>query len=762
MEQAPESRDAGNAPRKFSFRHRAFRGVQPGGANPLTRSAERVGAEVGSFERVANSTSPTMPASAELPAPTTESLSAALATWRRQVEAELKGVPFEKKLLTRTPEGVTLRPLYTRADVAGVPHLDTQPGEPPYLRGFHPADKPRRWECCQEIAAQRTHEFNRALLAALSSGQDSVALTPDRATRAGLDPDEAGADLVGEDGLSLIDIDDVRTALRDVDLGTIPLHVRGGADVLPVAALVLAEVRHRGVRLDTLNGSITADPFAAWLENGSLPSEWPALQDQLAGWTRWAAANAPRLRTIGIDLGVWHEAGASATQELAYALASAVEHLRALMSRGLNPEDVLPRMCFSFAVGPQFFIEVAKFRAWRLLWTKLVTAIGAPPTAAATVAVHARTGRWNQSLLDPQVNLLRVTTAALSAVLGGIDSLHVSPSDEITGRTDETSRRIARNVHTLLAEEFHTLVPADAAGGSWMIESLTDELARAAWALFQDIEKNGGMIASMLQGRPQDAVAKVAAGKAAALATRKTGLVGTNVYPNLRDKLPPSHRAEREAFHLARARATKERRETLATGTCEPRPWPECMQAAIAAARDGATIGQLARLVRSKRTDAHPIARLWPRRAAVPFEQLRARAAALKERPRVFLAKMGPIAQHKARADFSAGFFAVGGFESIGKQSFETAEDAARAAVDSRAPVTVLCSTDETYPELVPAFARAVKSARPTMLVVLAGLPADPAVVQQYRDAGVDEFVHLRADAPELLGHLIDRIEAVS
>src|SRR5690606_29077911 len=184
---------------------------------------------------------------------------------------------------------------------------------------------------------------------------------------------------------------------------------------------------------------------------------------------------------------------------------------------------------------------------------------------------------------------------------------------------------------------------------SWMMESLTDELARAAWALFQEIEKHGGMIASVLQGRPQEAVAKVAAGKATALATRKAGMVGTNVYPNLGDRLPCSRRAEREAFRLARVRATKERRETLAYDSAGTVPWPECMQAAIAAAREGATIGQLARLVGVKRSVVHRITALPAMRAATPFEQLRARAAALKERPRVFLAKMGPVAQHKAR-----------------------------------------------------------------------------------------------------------------
>ncbi len=692
-----------------------------------------------------------------------EELARALTAWRQQVEAELKGVPFEKKLMTRTPEGIALRPLYTRADTLRLPHLDRAPGEAPYLRGFAPraAGSERRWEVCQEITAQRAYEFNRALLADLMAGQDSVALTPDLATRAGLDPDEAPAEFTGEGGVSLLDHDDVAAALRGVDLSAVPLHVRAGAEPLALAALVLEEARARGVSPAQLRGSLTVDPVAFWLEAGRLPAACSELFDQMAGWTRWSSAEAPQLRTIGVDASLWQDAGGNAVQALAYALATAVEYVRELQKRGIDLAVVAPRLRFSFSAGPQFFMEVAKLRAWRVLWTRVVLALGAAPELATKAAVHARTGRWDQTLLDPQVNLLRSTTEALSAVLGGADSVHVAPFDEASGRTDDSSRRIARNVHTLLAEEFRFTVPTDAAGGSWYVETLTDELARKAWTLFQDIEKAGGMVAALKKGLPQQQVRTTAGEKASALATRKSTLVGTNIFPNSRDKLPASRRPEREALRITRGRAAHERRGSASVAQVQTRSWPECLQAARVAARDGATVGQLARL---GRISAQPGPELTPRvefnRAAEPFEALRARAATLPEKPRVFLAKMGPVSQHKARADFSAGFFAVGGFEAIAKRNFESAEDAAQAALASGAPVAVLCSTDDTYPELAPTFARTIKTAKPGLRVVLAGLPGDPSLSDGYKAAGVDDFIHVRADVTATLGQILSSLEA--
>jgi len=694
-----------------------------------------------------------------------DALAASFSLWKKTVEAELKGVPFEKKLVTRTFEGIALQPLYTRADTCDLPGLETAPGEAPFMRGTKPTGyKKSAWQVAQIIAAHTPAAFNSALLADLNAGQDSVVIVPDRATLDGFDPDEAPIAAVGEGGVNLADLEDLDRALKGVDLTAVPVHLRAGADPLPLAALFLEMARSRKVALKSLRGSLTADPLTTWIETGSLPVTLDTALDVLAGWTKWAAENAPNLRTVRINSALWGDAGASAVQELAFALAQAAEYLRALGSREITVEQLAARIRFEFAIGPQFFTEIAKFRAFRSLWTRVLVAFGAKPEAAAKCFVHASTTRWDKTLLDPHVNMLRVTTEALSAVLGSVDSLHIAPFDEVKGATDDFSRRIARNVHTLLAEEFSFTETADPAGGSWYVEKLTDELARKAWTLFQEIEGRGGFVASVRAGYLQELAEKSANEKSDAIAKRRLGLVGTNLFPNLKEKpLTPVVR-DGAALQAARAREVRARRHPAFPPS--DNGWNTRFTAALAAAAHGATIAQLTRIGRPSSQAEAAIKPVTLRRASEEIETLRraadAFAARTGARPKVFLAKMGPALQHKARADFSAGFFAVAGFEAIGKQSFETAEEAAKAAAESGAPIAVLCSTDDTYPALVPAFTAAAKAAKPGLKLVLAGLPADTATVDNFRAAGIDEFIHVRANVTAMLANFLRQIGALS
>jgi Methylmalonyl-CoA mutase, N-terminal domain/subunit len=703
-----------------------------------------------------------MAATTQLPPAAHDPLADAIARWRATVEAELKGVPFEKKLVTRTFEGIALQPLYTRADIAGLPDRDRAPGVAPFLRGVRPLGyKGRAWEVAQKTSGETPAEFNALLLADLMSGQNAVVLTPDRATRAGLDPDQAHDGEAGADGVSLAGVEDVSTALQGVDLAAVPVHVDAGACATPVAALYLESARRRGKGWAALTGSLTADPIAVWAESGTLPATLETLYGELAGWTGWAETYLRELRTIGVDAALWGDAGATATQELALALAASAEYLRELKRRGVAPKVAAARMVFRFSIGPQFFMELAKFRAFRPLWARVAQAFGVAPADAALAVVHAETARWNKTLLDPHVNMLRVTTEALSAVLGGCDALRVAPFDEVSGATTEFSRRIARNVHTLLAEEFHFAETTDPAGGSWYVEKLTDEVARAAWTQFQEIEARGGIVATLESGYVQQLVAKAAAEKNDAVAKRRLGLVGTNLFPNLKETPLAIRSSERPELRAARAMdVAKQRKPLAAPARCGA--WGPWFGELLAAARAGATIGQLASWTLTSSEPVKMIVNVTPLRVAAGFEALRAAttafAARTGARPRVFLAKMGPTSQHKARADFSAGFFAVAGFEVVAKQSFTTVESAVQAAGDSGARIVVLCSTDETYPELVPAFGAALKTAAPDSLLVLAGLPADAATISQFRESGVDEFIHIRANVHDVLANLLKQI----
>jgi len=689
------------------------------------------------------------------PAQSLDSARAAYSHWRAAVEAELQGAPFDKKLVTRTFEGVALQPLYTRADTAGLSAQEDQPGVAPFTRGYSAKGYTHgTWEFAQEIGGAKALEFNCALLSDLMRGQNSVVLTPDRAARLGQDPDSA-ATSVGVEGVSISDLGDLSAALKDVTLASIPVHIRTGVNPLPLAALYLAQARKQGTAPAKLTGSVTADPLGELAEQGSLSIALNASYDALATWTKWAEKNAPALATVGVNGSVWFEAGGNAVQELAFALAAGVEYLRALSERGVAPSSVVPRLRFTFAVGPQFYMEVSKFRAFRLLWSRVAQGFGVEGTASR-VRIHARTNRWNKTVLDPHVNMLRVTTEAFSAVLGGIDSLHISPFDEVLGGSDEISRRIARNVHTLLSEEFHALAPMDPAGGSWLVEKSTDELARKAWALFQDVEKQGGLAAALRAGYVQKLVATTAAEKDDAVSKRRLGLLGTNLFPNLKEKPVFRPALDQAAFATARATEIKGRRPVAQEVSASD------FESLILAASKGATVGQLAS--QTVPAAAETIAPLAFKRAGEGFEALRKAADAFAQktgsRPKVFLAKIGPVKQHKPRADFTAGFFSVGGFESIGKEAFETAEAAAQAAAASGAPIVVLCSTDDTYPVLVPAFSAALKAAKPGVIAILAGAPADAATADTYKKAGIDDFIHIRVNVREFLSKLLKQIGA--
>ncbi|MDQ5980808.1 MAG: methylmalonyl-CoA mutase [Verrucomicrobiota bacterium] len=690
--------------------------------------------------------------------------------WRRVAEESLEGAPFEKKLVTRTPEGIDLQPIYTRADAGAA--AGEWPGLPPYGRGSAALGaRAHGWQICQELPYGAPAEFNAALLQDLNRGQNSINLLLDIATRLGLDPDEARPGEVGGCGLSLATLDDFARALRGVDLSAVPVYGPAGISALPLAAMFASAMIEQGKKPTELQGGVLADPFSEWLGRGSLPAGLESAYDDMAVLTEWVTRTGSPLRTIGVAANHWADAGGSAVHELAFGLATGVDYLRALGSRHILPGRAAPCFMFTFSTGSNFFMEVAKFRAARLLWERAVTAAGAPPEAGRLVC-HARTSLWNKTVLDPHVNLLRTTTEAFAAVIGGCASLHVAPFDECFRVPDDFSRRLARNIQIILAEECGLGRVVDPAGGSWYVEALTRQLAAKAWTLFQEVEKRGGMAAAIRAGFPQETVDKLAAERIGAVESRRDGIIGTNLHPNLKEKPAAADLPDYVALAARRARqvcayrmATAPERdaEVMARLADLLGATPaNIMKRLIEAFGHGATLGEVGKVLRAGAVDEPPVARLRIRRRAEPFERLRQRADACLmrtgARPRVFLANLGPRKQHAGRADFSTGFFAAGGFEVVSNKGFETPAAAAAAARESGAPIVVICSTDDTYPALVPPLAGELKTGANPPAVVLAGLPATPALQEQFRAAGVDEFIHLRANCAQMLGRFQDKL----
>lgn len=687
--------------------------------------------------------------------------------WREAAEALLKGAPFDKIMLTKTAEGITLQPIYRQPDPADLPHLDHMPGDGSLVRGTHAAGyHAHSWAVAQELVSPLYDEFNAALKNDLRSGQTAVHLLFDKATRLGLDPDEATIGDVGRGGVSIASVLGLAKSLRDVDWQKYPIYLQAGTSGLAITAMLAGLARQQGIALDQIRGAVDYNPLGCLAKNGSLPVSLSGAFNEMARLTRWAVKNMPNFRTIGVNTSVYHEGGANARQELAAGLATGVVYLKEMIERGLAVDDLAPRMRFTFQLGPKFFMEIAKFRAARMLWAQVIKAFGGNEESQK-MTIHARTGTFNKTIYDPYVNMLRAATEAFSGVMGSVDSLHVGPFDDAYRLADDFSRRIARNTQIILKEECHFDQVIDPAGGSWFVESLTDELAQSAWKLFQDIEAKGGMTAMLMSGEWQDMIAATAAERLSKLANRSDILVGINQYANPLEKKLEARRVDYASVHAMRFKQLQELKVSPDHVThmqilnelqnqCQSNP-DDCMDKVVESAFNGATIGELSKILRADDGEKPEIKPVVVHRLAEQFESLREAVNKSSSTPKVFLIKLGPVKQHKPRADFSSGFFAVGGFEVItSDQGFDNPEDGARAALESGAPVAVICSTDPTYPEVVPPIVKTLKAVKPEMTVVLAGYPKDQ--IDAHKASGVDEFIHVKANAYEILKGILSKI----
>lgn len=654
--------------------------------------------------------------------------------WKAAAEESLKGAPFEKKLLTRTHEGLVLKPIYNAADLEGL--VDQWPGLPDFRRYGSVLPKPPL--VSQEIPLGLPAEFHRAALEDLLRGQNALSVQLDVATRRHLDPSEAVSGQVAVCGLSLACLEDARTAFASIYPEAIHILVWAGASALPMLGLFEAHST-------AWRGGILADPLGEYAREGGLPLALDDALAEMAACVRWSLTHARRLRTIGVQGHIWSDAGGSAVEELALAIATATEYMRDLEKVGLGPGETAGQFVFGMGAGSEVLMQIAKLRALRRLWWGVQRGCGIENPEPAWI--HARSTLFNKTWLDPYTNMLRATAEALAGYLGGADSLHVAAFDETARVPGEFSRRIARNVAIILTEECSFAGTADPAGGSWALESLTAQLAAKAWELFQKVEAQGGMTAALRSGFVQETIAATAARRLEAAATRRDGYIGVNVSPNPAETPLEGGLPDFRALHAERASAIEARRPHL-------HPKIERSVEAVAAAfAAGATLGQI-REALPRSTPAEPeISRLRFSRVAEGYEGLRAAALRYAKAhghpPRAWLACFGPPKQHMARADFSTGFLAAGGFEIQRGPGAKTVEEAIEAAAASGAPAVVICSTDETYPDLVPPFVAGLRTKAPETLLILAGYPTDH--VEAFKKAGVDVFIHIRANCLETL-----------
>lgn len=452
------------------------------------------------------------------------------ATREQWLEAVLKSLPGEtfNSLIKQTYEGIDIHPLPHPDDLADIESHRSLPGQFPFVRGARAGGyRARPWLIAQAIDHSDPRDFNRALQDALANGQTAITV---------------------DDRLRLNSAEDIRLALEDIDLERFPLLAQSAARAPDIYSLLGEALDDEA--LAQLHGCVGYDPLSDFARSGFMPGD---AFERLAAHVKSVEARSPQLGSIAASATVYHDAGANAAQELALAIAAGVAYLRQLIDRGFAVEKVAPKLRFFLNIGENFFMEIAKFRAIRLLWAQVLRAFDLPKEAGAAT-VYAQAGARNKSGADAHVNLLRLTTEALSAAIGGVDSIQLAPYGQALGASDDASRRLARNAQLILQEELRLVELIDPAGGAWHVEKLTDQVARAAWSRFQRIEAAGGLVASLRSGAIQAEIEDLAAQRRRDMASGDAVLVGVNRYVGADRNPPDPPRAKTDG----QAKATKE------------------------------------------------------------------------------------------------------------------------------------------------------------------------------------------------------------
>jgi methylmalonyl-CoA mutase len=688
------------------------------------------------------------------------------AAWRAAVEKELKA-PFEKRMFASTYEGFTLQPLYNEEIFATGGDPSGMPGFTPFVRGGAPLGSTvAGWDIRQEHAEADPAEANAQILDDLTNGVTSIVLRLDAAARAGLDADDTrAAGRAGEDGVMVSATADVARALEGVHIQHAGIWLAADGAFLPAAALYVAAARQRGIAPDQLLGSFNADPLGALLHEGELAVPLDVALRQMADLAVWTAANAKHMCSVMVNTRRYHDAGATSAQDLAFMLATGVEYLRVLTAAGLGIDEAARQITFSISIGCRFYQGIAKIRAARLLWAQAVAAAGGS-AAAQRLRLRTTTARRVITTRTPMINILRNTAAAYAGAVGGADAITTVPIEAPDVLSTSASRSNARNTQLILAEECHLDHVIDPAGGSWYIEWYTRQLAEQAWALFRQIEAEGGMIQAATSGWAVQQIDTVRPKRERDIATRKLPITGISEHANVAEgarprAAPPPTAALRAAAaqRLAAWRAAHAPAPALANlaGAAAASTKPgRLTDLALEAAAAGATIGQIAAaLVPPDAAPAHvtPLP-VYPFDQA--YEHLREASDRFAEkhghRPRVFLAGFGSIAHQIGRKTFASNFFQAGGFEVLGREGKYDVDQAAAEFAASGARIAVICSTDKLYATGVAELAPKLRAAG-ARTVILAGHPG--AEEAAYRAAGVDSFIFLKADVLATLTSLL-------
>ena len=590
--------------------------------------------------------------------------------WKEKAVSDLKGADYEKKLVWKTNEGFSVQPFYRQEDIASLATTDALPGEFPFVRGNKKDNN--EWLIRQNIEVADFAEANAKARHAIERGATSVCFS-------------IKGKMLSAEGIATL-LEGICTC---VELNFCTCQGK----CLQLADILIDYFTAKGCDLSTLRGSINYDPISKLLgkgkEIGDYAETLKALVEKMQA--------LPKFKCVAVNALALNNAGSYISQELGYALAWGNEYLNTMVEAGVPVDVAAKKMKFNFGISSNYFMEIAKFRAARMLWATIVKQYEPQCDCACKMATHAETSTFNMTLFDAHVNMLRTQTEAMSAAIAGVDSITVCPFDKTYETPDEFAERIARNQQLLLKEECHLDKTVDPAAGSYYIETLTASIAQQAWKLFLEVEQAGGFLAEAKAGHIQQAVNKSGDARREAVSKRCEILLGTNQYPNFTETAGAKHPVGKTCC-------------CGGNGECE---------------------AQYEKLDQSRQASA--------------FEALRLETEESGKRPKAFMLTIGNLAMRQARAQFSCNFLACAGYEVIDNLGFATVEEGVEAAMAAKADIVVLCSSDDEYAEYaIPAF----KAVDGRAMFIVAGAPA---CMEELQAAGIEHFIHVRCNVLETL-----------
>jgi len=581
--------------------------------------------------------------------------------WRDKIEVDLKGADYQKKMVWRTNEGFSMEPFYRKEDVENLATVNALPGEFPYVRGNKTADN--EWYVRQDIVCDCPKAANEKALDILNKGVDGLGFV--------IPAEKVSAEYIA-------------TLLEGIYAECVELNFKTcQCKSLELAQILVAYFQEKGYKKEAIAGSINFDPIEKIISKGKDRSDLIATAKELVE----VLAEYPKFRAVAVNAYTLTNAGAYSYQDLGYALAWGNEYMAALTEAGVAPELAAQNIKFNLGINGVYFMEIAKVRAARMLWAQIVSQYTACKESAK-MHVCAITTTYNQTVFDSYVNMLRSQTEAMSAALGGVESIVVTPFDEPYETPTDFAERIARNQQLLLKEECHFGRIVDAAGGSYFLETLTKALAEQAWKLFIEVEEKGGFLKEALAGNIQTVVNDTNAARHANAGKRREFLLGTNQFPNFTEK--------------------SEGKQPVAPCCC-------C-------------------------GEAGEIAALKPARLASDFENLRLTTEKAEKVPVAFMLTIGNLAMRQARAQFSCNFLAAAGYKVIDNLGFPTVEEGVDKALEAGADIVVICSSDDEYAEYaIPAY----KYLNGRAMFVVAGAPA---CTEDLQKEGIENYINVKSN----------------